>query len=151
SDSSAETLPQQTPRRRLQPEQRRAVILEAAARLFAQRGYHGASMMDIAADAGIAASVIYDHFATKRDLHLELLNQQASAMAAAPTPPPAGPSGEDLARHATAAFFRFVEETPSAGRMLFRDPPADAETAAVHAAIHRRNVAAIVGMIALAP
>src|SRR5689334_7225765 len=127
------------------------MILEAAARLFAQRGYHGASMMDIAADAGIAASVIFDHFATKRDLHLELLNQQAAALVAATTTPPVGRSGEDLVRHATDAFFRFVEENPYAWRMLFRDPPADEQTAAVHAAIHRRSVAAIVGMIALAP
>jgi hypothetical protein len=79
-----------------------------------------------------------------------LLNQQASALVAATTTPPAGPSAEDLVRHATDAFFRFVEQNPYAWRMLFRDPPADAETATVHAAIHRRSVAAIVGMIALA-
>ena len=72
-------------------------------------------------------------------------------MVAATTTPPAGQSGEDLVRHATDAFFRFVEDNPYAWRMLFRDPPADEQIAAAQAAIDRRGIAAIVGMIALAP
>ncbi len=96
--------------------------MEAAARLFAERGYSGASMTDIAAAAGIAPSVIYDHFASKRDLHRELLSRHAHALIEATT-----------------------------WRMLFRDPPADDEIAAVHARIHRHGTAAIAGLIHLAP
>jgi AcrR family transcriptional regulator len=53
------------PRRRLSAARRRALILEAAARQFAAHGYSGASMTGIAAAAGIAPSVIYDHFGSK--------------------------------------------------------------------------------------
>ncbi len=124
--------------------------MEAAARLFAERGYSGASMTDIAAAAGIAPSVIYDHFASKRDLHLELLSQHAHALIEATTLDTEG-SGEALVRRSTEAFFGFVEQHPYAWRMLFRDPPTDDEIAAVHARIHRHGTAAIAGLIHLAP
>jgi AcrR family transcriptional regulator len=110
------------PRRRLSAARRRALILEAAARQFAAHGYSGASMTGIAA-AGIAPSVIYDHFGSKRDLHLELLSQHARAMIEATTTPHAGESGEELVRRSTDALFSFVEHHRYAWRMLFRDPP----------------------------
>lgn len=136
-------------RKRLSPAQRRALIMEAASRVFAERGYAGASMTDIAAAAGIAPSVIYDHFASKRDLHLELLSQHGRALIAATTQHAEG-SGEAMVRRSTEAFFSFVEQHPYAWRMLFRDPPADDASAAVHARIHQRGAAAVAGLVHLA-
>jgi AcrR family transcriptional regulator len=137
-------------RRRLSQAQRRVLIMEAAARLFAERGYSGASITDIAAAAGISPSVIYDHFASKKDLHLELLSLHGSALINATTQR-AGDTGEALLRRSTEAFFSFVEQHPYASRMLFRDPPADAETAAVHARVHRHGTAAITRLMRLVP
>lgn len=138
-------------RRRLPAARRRALILEAAARVFAAHGYSGASMTGIAVAAGIAPSVIYDHFASKRDLHLELLGQHARAMIEATTTPRAGESGEELVRRSTDAFFSFVEEHPYAWRMLFRDPPADEQIAAIHTRIHQQGTAAIARLVHQAP
>jgi len=149
SQSAAPARPGQ--RRRLTAGQRRELILQAAARTFAERGYHGASMTSIAAAAGIAPSVIYDHFASKRELHIELLTLHAREMVEATTRLPAGRTGEDLVRHGTDAFFGYVEQNRYAWRMLFRDPPADAETAAIHEGIHQRGTAAIAALIHQAP
>jgi AcrR family transcriptional regulator len=107
-------------------------------------------MIDIAAAAGIAPSVIYDHFPSKRDLHLELLTRHARALVEATTTSAEG-SAEEQVRRSTEAFFGFVEHNPYAWRMLFRDPPADDEIAAVHARIHRHGAAAIAGLIRRAP
>jgi len=137
-------------RKRLAPARRKALIMEAAARLFAERGYTGASITDIAAASGISPSVIYDHFAAKKDLHLALLKQHGSALIKA-TAENAAETGEDLLRRCTEAFFSFVEQHPYAWRMLFRDPPADDESAAVHAQIHRHGTAAIAGLIRQVP
>ncbi len=137
-------------RKRLSAARRRDLIMEAAARLFAERGYPGTSVIDIAAAAGIAPSVIYDHFAAKRDLHLELLSQHAHALIEATTLSTEG-SSEALVRRSTEAFFSFVEQHPYAWRMLFRDPPADDEVAAFHARIHRHGTAAIAALIHRAP
>jgi len=119
--------------------------------VFADRGYHGASMTAIAAAAGIAPSVIYDHFSSKKDLHLELLTRHARALVEATTRVPAGPSGEELVRRGTEAFFTYVEHNRFAWRMLFRDPPADEQIAAIHAGIHQRGTAEIAALIHTAP
>jgi AcrR family transcriptional regulator len=137
-------------RKRLSSAQRRALIMEAAARTFAERGYSGASMTDIAAAAGIAPSVIYDHFASKRDLHLELLTKHVRELIEATTQNVEG-SGEALLRRGTEAFFRFVEQHPYAWRMLFRDPPADDEIAAAHSRIHQHGAAAIADLLRRGP
>src|SRR5258708_11502653 len=50
-----------SPRRR----SRRAEILEIAVGLFAARGYHGVSMDDIGAAAGVTGPALYHHFAGK--------------------------------------------------------------------------------------
>lgn len=55
------------PTHRLSSQQRRAVILDSAARLFAERGYHAASISEIARMAGITKPVIYHHFSSKQE------------------------------------------------------------------------------------
>ncbi len=56
-------------------EQRRARILDAAATVFARRGYQRATMKEIATEAGIAPGTIYLYFANKRDLLLGIADQ----------------------------------------------------------------------------
>lgn len=51
-------------------ERTQAQILQAAMRLFIDHGYHGTSMRQIAAEAGVALSGIYNHFASKEDIFL---------------------------------------------------------------------------------
>jgi AcrR family transcriptional regulator len=65
-----------TPERRRQ--QTRDYLLEAAARVFAERGFHGASLDQVAAAAGFTKGAVYSNFKNKEDLFLALLeaNQQ---------------------------------------------------------------------------
>src|SRR6201991_4568328 len=59
-----------TPRRR----SRRDEILEIAMGLFATRGYHGVSMDDIGAAAGVTGPALYHHFAGKEAMLVAALN-----------------------------------------------------------------------------
>jgi AcrR family transcriptional regulator len=52
----------------------RAAILQAAARLFARRGYKRTRLADIIREAGITPPVFYAHFSTKRQLFVESFN-----------------------------------------------------------------------------
>jgi AcrR family transcriptional regulator len=61
-----------TPRR--DPE-RRERILEAAARLASNRGFHAVGMAEIGAEAGIVGSGIYRHFPSKDDILVVLLDE----------------------------------------------------------------------------
>ncbi len=59
--------------RRAAPETRREEILEAALACFAARGYHGSTVDDIAAGAGLSKGAVYWHFEGKREIFLALL------------------------------------------------------------------------------
>jgi AcrR family transcriptional regulator len=113
---------------RLKAPQRRARILEAAEQAFAARGYHSTSMDDIAAAAGISKPVLYDHFSSKLDLYTRLtesirdeLTARGAAAMAADAPP-----GQRI-RTGVEAFFAFVEERPSAARVLLFTPVGEPE------------------------
>ncbi len=54
-------------------ERTQAEIVQAAHRLFLCQGYHGTSMRQIAAQAGIALGGIYNHFASKEDIFIAVL------------------------------------------------------------------------------
>lgn len=56
-------------------ERTRQAILEAAEKLILNRGYHGSSMRNIAQQADIAVSGIYNHFASKEAIFETLLGQ----------------------------------------------------------------------------
>lgn len=59
----------------------RGRILEAAARLFAERGYAGTSVRDIARELGIANPSLYYHFKSKEDILTELLAEPLGRVA----------------------------------------------------------------------
>jgi len=64
---------EETPVRR-RPRNRRRMVLDAAAPVFSERGYHGSSMEDVAAKVGITAAALYRHFPNKYALFVECAN-----------------------------------------------------------------------------
>jgi TetR/AcrR family acrAB operon transcriptional repressor len=61
-------------RRRMAPEARRAQILDAAFRVFAERGYHAARMDDLVRESGLSKGSLYWHFESKEDVFLALFD-----------------------------------------------------------------------------
>jgi len=105
---------------RLPAVQRRRQLLDVSLDVFAQRGFHAASMAEVAEAAGVTKPVLYQHFGSKRELYLELLDdvgqrlleevQKATAAAG-------GPRQQVAAGF--AAYFRFVADHENAFRLLF--------------------------------
>ena len=62
----------ESPSRERLTEERRNQILDAAARLFAHKGYKGATIREIAREAGVAEGTIYNYFDSKHDLLISL-------------------------------------------------------------------------------
>jgi AcrR family transcriptional regulator len=54
--------------------ERKAQIVEAARRVFAERGFHSTKMSDIAQLAGVSQGTLYHYFGSKDDLFLALLS-----------------------------------------------------------------------------
>ena len=65
---------------RMPREERRASLLEAANEVFTSRGYHAAAMDDIAETAGVSKPVLYQHFPSKLDLYLALLDASCDSL-----------------------------------------------------------------------
>jgi AcrR family transcriptional regulator len=60
----------------------RTVILSAAASVFAQKGYHGTTMEDLATASGYSPAAIYKYFKNKEDLFRHLWNEMAERLQA---------------------------------------------------------------------
>jgi len=122
-------------RKRLRPADRRAVILAAAAEVFASAGYDRASMRTVATSAGVTTPVLYDHFASKAALFAALVESQADALISQWERvgyEVAGGSAEDLFRGTIEAIFAWVETNEAGWRMIFLDSPTDPAVAQVH-------------------
>lgn len=112
----------QRSRRRMAAGDRREAIMGAAVEVFSKRGYHEASLDDVASEAGISKALIYEHFDSKRELHVAILEMHvrellARLARAVSTVPP----GEERLRAGLEALFGFVEAHRGAWRMIFRN------------------------------
>lgn len=55
----------------------RADVVQAAGRLFAERGYHGTSMRDLGRELGLQGSSLYSHIRSKEDLLVDVVQRAA--------------------------------------------------------------------------
>ena len=105
---------------RLPAEQRRRQLLDVACEVFAERGFHATSMDDVAGAAGVTKPVLYQHFASKRALFLEVLDDVGHRLLAElGGATSSAHTGRERVEAGFAAYFRFVTEHEAAFRVLF--------------------------------
>jgi AcrR family transcriptional regulator len=134
-------------RRRLRPEDRRALIVAAAADEFGRRGARDARLADIAREAGVTKAVIYDHFPSKGALHAEVVVRASEDLLAAVVAA-VGESGDPRARFEAGvrASFELIAVRPDVRTLLLGEPGVDADvTVASNEALKvaRRAMAAL--------
>lgn len=99
---------------------RRAQLLEAAQAAFVESGYYAAAMDDIAERAGVSKPVLYQHFPSKLELYLALLDDRASELVESVRAALASSTDNKARVFATvSAYFDFVAKEGSAFRLLF--------------------------------
>jgi AcrR family transcriptional regulator len=87
---------------------KRERILDAAIRVFARRGYHGARVSDIAAEAGIAYGLVYHYFKNKDELLDTIFEERWNAFLAVVERIVAGPESSAEKLRAVAALILFA-------------------------------------------
>jgi AcrR family transcriptional regulator len=132
--------------------ERREVIERAATEVFAERGYRGAAIDEIARRSGVTPPVVYDHFASKLELYRVLLERHYAELREVwgTTFVGEAPPAERFAR-AVDTWFAYIESNPFAGRLLFRAPTGDPEVEAVHAEVAAASSAAVMPLFAAEP
>src|SRR5438128_12218023 len=106
-------------RRRLPAAERRETLIVAASELFAQRGYDHVSLDEVAERAGVTKVIVYRHFASKKDLYLQLLANHRDELLRTLTEGMGaqGPLADRVPAVADA-WFSYVETNPFAWAML---------------------------------
>jgi AcrR family transcriptional regulator len=105
---------------RLPATERREQILACALEVFARSGFHGASMNDVADAAGVTKPVLYQHFDSKQELFVALLDAVGHRMHSAITAATAVESdGRSQTVAGFRAYFRWVAEDHDGFRLLF--------------------------------
>jgi AcrR family transcriptional regulator len=120
SEQTGRTVTEAAPTVRLPAARRRKQLLEVALQVFAERGFHPTSMNDLAEAAGVTKPVLYQHFGSKRELYLELLDDVGSRLrdAIGKATSEAATPREQVER-GVAAYFSFVDEHQAAFQVLF--------------------------------
>ncbi|WP_067862887.1 TetR/AcrR family transcriptional regulator [Nocardia shimofusensis] len=116
-------------RRRLAPEVRRRLLLDAGERLFAERAYDHVLMEDVAAAAGVSRALLYRHFPTKRELFAEVFRRATEQLLGAIVLDPERPLAEQLAAGLDTHLGYFEANAHSviaANRQLAGDPTVQA-------------------------
>lgn len=132
-------------RRRLRPEQRRELIVTAAAAEFGRRGHRDARLEDIARAAGTTKAVIYDHFENKGALHAEVVARASNDLVGAVVEAVVGAEGEGKERYRAGllAGFRLIAQRPDVRTLLLGEPGADAQVAKASMKAQRQARAAM--------
>ena len=105
---------------RLPKDERKALLLSAALEVFTAAGYHAAAMDEIADRAKVSKPVLYQHFPSKLDLYLAVLDLHIDSLvfdiqkAIASTK-----DNNDRVKATVDAYFNFISQEGEAYRLLF--------------------------------
>src|SRR6201985_1343513 len=100
---------------------RRTELTRAAARLFAEKGYHGTSIGDLADAMGVQKGSLYSHIESKADLLWEVAHEGAAGFhSALDDVPDEGPIVERI-RVALRAHLRVVAEQLDVATVFVRE------------------------------
>ncbi len=109
-----------SPIARMPRDQRRAQLLDAASDVFTSKGYHAAAMDDIAEAARVSKPVLYQHFGSKLDLYLALLDSSCDRLVRVVEDALASTvDNADRVVATMGAFYQFVSESSGAFRFVF--------------------------------
>jgi AcrR family transcriptional regulator len=105
---------------RLPRSARRAQLLQSALTVFVSQGYHSTAMDDVAERAGVSKPVLYQHFPSKLDLYLALLDAACEQVVGAVREALASTTvNKERVTASTEAFYRYVADAGGAYRLVF--------------------------------
>ncbi|MGL6236326.1 MAG: TetR/AcrR family transcriptional regulator [Segniliparus sp.] len=112
--------PRPAGRGRLTKLDRRKLLLDAANEVFAEQGFHKASVEEIAEHAGVSKPVLYQHFPSKLELYLTVLDQHVGElMLRVRQAIRASTNNHDRLIEAVRVFFDVIDTNTRGYRLLF--------------------------------
>jgi AcrR family transcriptional regulator len=125
-DEGVTASPTKTPsRNRMTGPQRRQQLVSVGRSLFAEKGFEGTSVEEIAAKAGVSKPVIYEHFGGKEGLYAVVVDREIQALLDQITTALTEHTGNAraLLEAAALALLDYIENSTDGFRILVRDSP----------------------------
>src|SRR6266545_1763100 len=109
-------------KRRMRGPERRAQLLQVARSVFGRRGFHSVSMDQVAKEAGVTKPILYDHFPSKKELYLALLDADLAELHEKVRAALDGsPGNRERIRASFQAYFDFVDGHAEGFRLLMTE------------------------------
>jgi AcrR family transcriptional regulator len=102
-------------------QERRQQLLDIGRRLFAERGFEGTSIEEIAAQAKVSKPVVYEHFGGKEGLYAVVVDREVERLLTMATTLLDGEPSREKLESATVALLRYIQENADGFRILVRD------------------------------
>jgi AcrR family transcriptional regulator len=110
-------------RGRMTAAERREQLILIARGLFAERGFDGASIEEVAARAEVSKPVVYEHFGGKEGLYAVVVDREVRSLLDMMTRALTAGHPRVLLEQAAFALLDYIEQNPDGFRILVRDSP----------------------------
>ncbi|GAB3207496.1 transcriptional regulator, TetR family [Marinactinospora thermotolerans DSM 45154] len=108
--------------------ERREQLLDIGRELFAERGFDGTSIEEIAARAGVSKPVVYEHFGGKEGIYAVVVDREMQRLLGMVSDALIGDHARTKLERAALALLRYIEESSQGFRILARDSHAASAT-----------------------
>jgi AcrR family transcriptional regulator len=103
--------------------QRREQLLDVGRHLFAERGFEGASIEEVASRADVSKPIVYEHFGGKEGLFAVVVDREMQELLERITSALTGDHPRELLEQAALALLSYIESNSDGFRILLRDSP----------------------------
>lgn len=103
--------------------ERREQLIEIARTIFAEKGFDGASVEEIAARAKVSKPVVYEHFGGKEGLYAVVVDREVRHLLTMMREALTSGAPRLLLEQAASALLDYIEHSPEGFRILVRDSP----------------------------
>ena len=101
--------------------ERREQLLNIGRHLFAERGFEGTSIEEIAAQAGVSKPVVYEHFGGKEGLYAVVVDREVERLLTMATTLLDGDHTREKFEAAAVTLLRYIDDNADGFRILVRD------------------------------
>lgn len=109
--------------------QRREQLIQVGRKLFAEKGFEGTTVEEVAAEAGVSKPVVYEHFGGKEGLYAVVVDREIASLLGGITDAlSSGGSARALLESAAMALLDYIESSTDGFRILVRDSPTGQST-----------------------
>ena len=116
-------------RSRMTGKQRREQLIQVGRKLFADKGFEGTTVEEIAAKASVSKPVVYEHFGGKEGLYAVVVDREIAALLGGITGAlSADLNSRETLERAAGALLDYIESNTDGFRILVRDSPAGQST-----------------------